>query len=435
MKRFWAWAMLLILSVCLQACSRVSSDSISQEEDEEEVAITIWSYPVGNWGKPSTLSALVSEFRREYPNIHVSIECLDYTTGDEKVIRAAKEGGLPDLIVEGPERISANWGAKGLMADLADLWEEDYSEKVYESVRKASRNLDGSYYFFPMCMSAHCMAINYDMFREAGALQYIDEETRTWSTEDFISAVNALYDYGQKQVAVVYCKDQSGDQGTRALVNNLYGGMYTDEGHTRYIADSEENVKALQLLYDLEGIDFDPDITGADEIDLFCRGELAMAFCWNESAEVAQTIKNPDKDFDIFPMAFPTDSGKPRLQGGIWGFGVFNKKNEAKMEAARTFIRYMTETNAQYTKAVQTSTFWPVRDIGDIYLNDALMTEYSIFTQYLDSYYQITPNWPAARTAWLEMLQKVGDGADIPSALEEFCETANENRNKNKRSE
>ena len=104
------------------------------------------------------------------------------------------------------------------------------------------------------------------------------------------------------------------------------------------------------------------------------------------------------------------------------------------MEAARTFIRYMTETNAQYTKAVQTSTFWPVRDIGDIYLNDALMTEYSIFTQYLDSYYQITPNWPAARTAWLEMLQKVGDGADIPSALEEFCETANENRNKNKRS-
>ena len=61
----------------------------------------------------------------------------------------------------------------------------------------------------------------------AVALQYIDEETHTWTTEDFIKAVSALVAYGQEHVGVVYCKNQSGDQGTRALVNNLYGGSFT----------------------------------------------------------------------------------------------------------------------------------------------------------------------------------------------------------------
>ena len=36
------------------------------------------------------------------------------------------------------------------------------------------------------------MAINYEVFEAAGALQYIDEETRTWSTDDFVAAMEAI---------------------------------------------------------------------------------------------------------------------------------------------------------------------------------------------------------------------------------------------------
>ena len=89
------------------------------------------------------------------------------------------------------------------------------------------------------------MAINYDMFQEAGALQYIDEETHTWTTEDFIKAVQTLNAYGTSQgqnrsAGILYCKNQSGDQGTRALVNNLYGGSFTDSAHTFYTVVPEE---------------------------------------------------------------------------------------------------------------------------------------------------------------------------------------------------
>ena len=73
-----------------------------------------------------------------------------------------------------------------------------------------------------------------------------------------------------------------------------------------------------------------------------------------------------------------------------------------------------------YTKAVLTSSYWPTRDIGNIYENDMLMTEYGIFMPYLGDYYQITDQWANARTAWWQMLAKIGAGMDISEAVKGF---------------
>ena len=307
------------------------------------------------------------------------------------------------------------------MADLSELWDSPQAGKIYEIVREACRYKNGAYYEFPICMSAHCMAINYDMFQEAGALQYIDEEAHTWTTEGFINAVHALTACGQENAGMVYCENQTGDQGTRALVTNLYGGSFTDESHGAYAVDSGENIRALQLLYDLEGITFEPSIGSAKAIELFCKKESAMCFCWNASLEVQQTINNPDLDFEVFPIAFPTDQDEPELEGGIWGFGIFDNGSGERIEAAKTFIRYIIEDDAAYTRAVLASFYWPVRDMDqNIYENDTLMTEYSIFMPYMGDYHQVTPNWTRARTAWWQLLAKVGDGEDISEAVKGF---------------
>lgn len=413
----------LMAAAFLSACAG-SDSQIPEAEDnsgtQQVIEITLWTFPVGNWGSPTTVASLLSGFHKKYPNINVSVEYLTYDNGDERIEQAVIDGTMPDLVLEGPERLVANWGDRGLMADISDLWDSDTAGMIYENVREACRHSDGSYYEFPVCMTAHCMGINYDMFKDAGALKYIDEETHTWTTEGFINAVHALRDYGQEKVGVVYCKNQSGDQGTRALVNNLYGGSFTDDAHTVYTIDSEENIRALQLLYDLEGITFEPDFSSSDAIEQFCSKETAMTFCWNVSLEIQQTINNPDLDFEVFPMAFPTDGGNPELPGGIWGFGVFDSGDEARIEAAKNFIRYMTEDNELYTRAVLASIYWPVRDLDNIYVNDMLMTEYSIFTPYMGDYYQVTQGWPQARTAWWEMLRDIGEGTDVSEAVEGF---------------
>ena len=386
--------------------------------------ITLWTYPVGDWGNADSVQVLIDKFNEVYPDIHVTVELLDYANGDDQVNTAIEGGQAPDLIFEGPERLVANWGAKGLMVDLADLWAADYAKEIYPAIESACHNTEGAYYEFPVCMTAHTMAINKDMFEAAGALQYINEETRTWTTEGFQNAVKALYEYGQDPVGAVYCAGQGGDQGTRALINNLYGGTFTNPEHTAYTADSEENVKALELLQSMDGINFDPSIAGGDEIQLFCNETLAMAFCWNS----AQELNNADKiEFEVLPMAFPSD-GEPKLQGGLWGFGVFDNGDEARIDAAKKFIAFITGENDVYAEAVVTSGFFPVREMNGVYDGTekaAVMNEYSVFMPYMGDYYQVTSGWAQARTEWWNMLQRFGAGGNVADEVAVFVANAN----------
>ena len=415
MKKILALTLALLMMFTLVACGEKINDT---QGEEGTVEITLATYPIGKYNDQATLDSLIADFNAVYPNIKVNTILLDYTNGDDQVNTMIEGGQAPDVIMEGPERLIANWGAKGLMVDLKDL----VPAGTYESVLTSCTNAEGAVYELPVCMTAHCMAINRDLFEAAGALQYIDEETRTWTTENFVKAVEALVAYGQENVAIVYCGGQGGDQGTRALVTNLYGGTYANAEHTEYTVSSPENVQALELLKSTPGISFDPAAVASDEINMFCNGTLAMAFCWNQTQET----NNADKiAFDVLPMAFPTNEGDPVLQGGIWGFGMFNTGNEAKMEAAKTFIKFMTEDDAQYIKTVEASSFFATRDLEGVYESNDLMNEYSIFAPYMGDYYQITLGWTEARTAWWNALQAINNGTDVATALEDFQATAN----------
>lgn len=310
------------------------------------------------------------------------------------------------------------------MVDLADLWTDDAKAAIYDSVENACKSSDGVFYEYPLCMTAHTMAINRDIFEAAGALQYLDEEKGTWTTENFQKAVQAVYDNGQQNVGAVYCSGQGGDQGTRALINNLYGGTFTNPEHTEYTANSPENIKALELLKSMDGINFDASIAGGDEVNMFCNGTFAMAFCWNATQE-KNNQEQGNINFDVLPMAFPSENGEPQLCGGIWGFGIFDNGDAAKIAASKTFIDFMANDPTQAPLSVQASNFWPVKDLGNIYDGDDLMSEYAKFIPYMGDYYQVVGGWAEARTAWWNMLQQIGSGTDVATAVEEFVTTAN----------
>ena len=100
--------------------------------------------------------------------------------------------------------------------------------------------------------------------------------------------------------------------------------------------------------------------------------------------------------------------------------------DEAKIEAAKTFIDFIAADPDQVKDSVLASTYFPVRtSVGDIYADNEIMSEYSKFMAYLGDYYQITPGWATARTEWWNMLQRVGSGEDVETAVKTFVDNAN----------
>ena len=396
--------------------------------------ITLWTYPIGNWGNAETVDALMADFEAA-TGIKVTVEYLDYTNGDDQVNSNLEGGGAPDLIMEGPERLVANWGAKGYMVDISDLWDDTDKAEVNPACVAACFTADGACYEYPVVMTAHCMAINYDAFVEAGADQYVDLESHTWTTEQFTQAVKALYDHFGGTVAAVFCGGQGGDQGTRALINNLYGGTFTNAEHTAYTADSEENVKALELLKGMDGIDFDAGIVGGDEIALFYNETLKMAFCWNIAQQLNPNSAGTGEELTLNGqkiefMSFPSETGESALQGGIWGFGIFDNGDPAKIEAAKTFIKYFCDGEGT-AAAVKAANYFAVRDTAEgidlsgIWADNAIMKEYTKLMPYLGDYYQVTAGWATARTEWWNMLPRIGSGGDIAEEVAVFVTNAN----------
>ena len=409
-------AILLSVAMVMSLCVFTASAADVTE-------ISLWTYPIGKWVDEATVSDLLADFHAAHPEIKVNVEYLDYTNGDDKVNTAIEGKQAPDIIMEGPERLIANWGAKGLMVNLADL----IPEGTYSSVVESCTSANGEVYEMPVCMIAHCMAINRDVFAEADALKYLNEETHTWnSVEDFFKAVQAVYDAGYEYVGCIYCGGQGGDQGTRALVTNVGGGTYANAEHTAYTYASVENATGLSRLYNQQGINFDPSIVAGDEIQNFVNGTFQMAFCWN----ISQEVNNADAlSFDVLPMAFPSDS-TPSLQGGIWGFGVFDNGDAAKIDAAKTFIKYFADGEGT-ADAVKAASYFAVRDTAEgidltgIWADNAIMNEYTKLMPYLGDYYQVTAGWATARTEWWNMLQRVGGGGDVATEVATFCENAN----------
>ena len=395
--------------------------------------LTLMTYPIGNWGDQATVDALMAKFEAD-TGIKVTVEYLTYADGDATIDAAITAGKAPDLVMEGPERLVANWGAKGKMVNIADLFDETDKAEIFAGPLNACFADANTAYEYPVVMTAHCMAINKTLFEAAGAMQYIDVETRTWTTENFWKAVDAVYAYTGKTVGAVFCKDQGGDQGNRVLITNLYEGAFTAPDHSEYTWDVEGNIQAMTELLAHPAIEYRTDLNGGAELLEFYQGNLAMATCWNIAQQLNPAGANGEPGIaqngdEIMVLAFPSvDGTSTKLNGGIWGFGIFDNGDAARIEAAKIFIKYFGDSAAT-ADAVKAANYFAVRDTAEgvdlsgIWADNATMKEYTVLMPMLGDYYQVTKGWTEARYEWWNMLQEVsfsnGEGiAEIVAARE-----------------
>ena len=171
MKKFIALLLALVMVLSLAACSVEKAEPAATQAPAAEAApaapaateaapveLSLWTYPIGGWGNQETVDALMAQFEAE-TGIKVNVEYLTYADGDTKVDTAIQGGQAPDLIMEGPERLVANWGAKGKMVNIADLFDDTDKAEINPAALAACFADDATAYEYPVVMTAHCMGM------------------------------------------------------------------------------------------------------------------------------------------------------------------------------------------------------------------------------------------------------------------------------------
>lgn len=419
MKKIFALALVVLLTIGV-----VFAGGASEAASEGKTVITWWSFPTfGTDG--ATEAELIAAFEAANPDIKVNLEMIDFTSGPNKIVAAIEGGAAPDVLFDAPGRI-IEYGKNGKLVALDDMFTPEFIADV-DSDGLISSCSDGThYYMYPLSSSPFWMSINKEMWEAAGAFQYVNTEgDRLWTTDDFIKAMEALGKAGYVGVNI-YCGGQGGDQGTRALVDNLYSGAIHNADRTKWTANTPEVKAGLQTILDLYkagAIDFGRGIAAADEIQLYRLGQIASSICWGTS-----NAKNNATDaYTQYSLPFPSDDGVPALEYLVNGFCVFDNGDSARAEAAKKFIQFICDDPVYGPYAVEASAAFPARtSFGNPYAGDPEFELLASWTKYYAPYYNTMDNFAQMRTEWWNMLQFISTGAKtIDQAVADFDVNSN----------
>lgn len=429
MKKFIALALSALMAMSAfagcgsSASSTPASGSTTSSAAAQPVSLTWWAFPT--FGTDGAYEQkLIDAFTAKNPEISIELVTLDFTSGPEALTSAIEGGTAPDILFDAPGRI-IEYGRAGKLVALDDMFTADFVKDVGSEELLNACKADGTAYMYPLSSAPFYMGLNKEMLEKADALQYVNlEGDRTWTTENFVKMCEALRDAGVAQTpGIVYCGAQGGDQGTRALVNNLYSSTIVGKDGKWNIDDN--GIKALTLLQDMvkdKSLDAGMSYAAADELQQFQAETCAMTFCWGTSN--AKNYKS--EDYTAISVPFPSEDGKPALEYLVNGFCVFDNGDAAKADASKKFLQFICDDAEWGPQSVKQTGAFPVRtSFGNLYEGDEEMTLLSSWTQYYGAYYNTTPGFATMRTEWWNMLQRIFQGGDVAAEVQTYITNSN----------
>lgn len=412
----------------------VGSETASRSETSQQVEITFWNFPNfqpldGQVGKYE--EQIISAFNEKHPEIKVNLEMLSFDGGPEKLNLAIATNTAPDVLYDAPGRI-IDYGKKGLLAPLNDMFTEGILEDISPALMKQSK-VGEDIVMYPFNTGPFMMAVNKTLFEEIGALDLLplDREDRTWSVAEYEAALRAVKERAPDIIpSGFYAKSTAGDQGTRAYISNIGATRFLSEDLSSIAINSEGGVQALEWILQAykDGL-VAPGaaaMAASDHNDLFLQGK--MAFAINYSAVLkTQFATNKASDFEDVLLPYPTPDGSdPQLEPFLGGLSVFDNDDPDKIAAAKKFIDFVVNDPEWGKKnLIQTGGLSARNSISGLY--EGSEYKYSeLARKFLTDPPTIADGYAEIRNHWFPALQTVILGAATPQeALDEFANLAN----------
>ncbi|MCI8599751.1 MAG: carbohydrate ABC transporter substrate-binding protein [Lachnospiraceae bacterium] len=447
---------LLIFSMCackgkesegedidIQVVPEEEQESVPEEVEEEvpavlsdlDATISWWTYPVFVQDEEQEDGVyeqhLIEEFNKKYPNIKVELNLLDYAEGPDQVqgLIEAEGGELPDVLLDGPGRIST-YAKEGVLADLGSMFTEEVeSDMVSDGILSACRSGD-TYVMYPLSASNYVMAFNRYMVEGSGAMELMNQEgARLWTTEAFEQVLERLNTSGFNSGSF-YCSGIAGDYATRSFVTNLYDGSLMNEDKSAYTMDSEANQTALTKIQEwMENgwIQNGSGSSGADAVTSFVNGESSYCLLWSLPQAISNAQTLAENGVEAVVMPYPSADGTPSLEYILNGFCIFHQEDEKREEASRYFVDFLCNDETVAVENVIRSGAFPVRtSMGDIYEGNEQAQLYEALLPYSGTYYNKVEGFEEMRVYWYQMAAEIlNKEYSVEESTKSFVEYAN----------
>lgn len=329
---------------------------------------------------------LAEAFMKAHPDIriHYLAPAASYTDGQQRVLRGAVTGNLPDVWYSGYSYLNElvrTLEPRGEIVPVSDFLAKESPEWVKENYSGQTLQLgqvQGRQWALPFTASTPIVYYNKDLLDSVGAST---DALRSW--DGIIATAKKITDSG-KADGMSYAANEWGDDWLwQALILNA-GGRMMNADDTKVTFGDDSGKTAVTLLRRFVSETDMPFLDEDQAIQQFASGKLGIFI--GSTAEVRVMGQTIGGKFHFGTAPYPQPAN---AEGGLPTGGsaaVILTKDAAKRRAAWEFLKFVTGPEGQ-----------KIVVLGSGYMPTNLRTTEP---DYLGSFYKDNPDWTTSLKQW-----------------------------------
>lgn len=360
-------------------------------------------------------------FAEQYNDADVIINVVKfaYTDEDDYITGCFDTENAADILFEGYFNMSG-YIHTGRVVPLDDIITDKVKNDIDETTWKMSQVNDKTY-MLPFYSLQNTLCFNKNLFRQCGLEKYIgnEGEIQNWTLEEWEIILSTLAEKlpDMSYPMMMYAKNEQGDTHIMTLLRSHGSGFFDENG--RFNINTKEGIAALQWIVNSYNKGYFPD--GCENIEindcnsLFLNGQLAIHLT-NSATSINQNLETTGF------VNFPSKYGNGYNTSFVTGFEIFDNGNEAKLNAAKSFISYFysNEELMNYSQIGLPASKATAERVNDyIFMRDA----YTANTVNTVDFTANNPNWRGVRNVFYTHIHDLLNGKKTPEETAEAIDT------------
>jgi len=349
-KRLFTFvSMLMLISLVLSACGG------GAQSEPQTIRLWIWSQWNGKTGVEANGQPLdwwndaIATFKETHPDITIELEDLNGQDVDinAKYDTAVAAGNFADIVWV-DESYFSKYASAGVLEPIDSFMTEGDKTDFLPKDLELSR-VDGKQWFWPYITQANHLAINVNLFKEAGAEDLLPKAPDyAWSWDQFAEAAQmATLDRDGDGTTDVYGVGFSTD-GAYTIAEAWGDHLYKQGDESKVTINTQNTIDAFNAELGLLNGGFALPGSGTGSVDLetgFLQQQVAMVNTWGIVTSV-ETLPDNEK-FELLLVPFPYGpNGKPTVWGGVHGLAVTKQEDPERLKVVMELARFLTSTEA-----------------------------------------------------------------------------------------